>query len=118
MKSRNMIAPTLFLLALVGADAGGDAEKTTKAAAAEVDLPAPLNSLVVNPDHGQGLGPNGEDLHYGTREDLDDENKELFLRSLEEPTPVNEDAALAESIEKGATSDGGRASEGVVSAEH
>lgn len=79
------------------------------ASAAEDALPEPAeqapvlrNPALVETNHGQGLGPNGADLHYGDSIEPSDEDAQLLLQSLEEPmllqlqvTPSAQSAAEA-----------------------
>lgn len=105
MKSSNPMMLTL-LLALAGAtNLGHGADGATTPASAEEDILMPSNTLVVETDHGQGLGPNGEDLHYENSgvDPADDEGAALFLQALEEPTPLSEDTPIPEESENAAS---------------
>lgn len=65
------------------------AEVPTEGSGAAKNANILLNSDVVETDHGQGLGPNGEDLHYnegGLVESADD--TELTRQVLEQPTAI------------------------------
>lgn len=97
MKSQTIFTPLAFLVLVGVANVSNGADEKVTSDPSNAENVTPLNSLVVETDHGQGLGPNGTDLHYENDEKVPaSEDAELFLKSLEEPTPVDTDMAIEE----------------------
>lgn len=120
MKAQKTMTLTVILVVMGITNAGRtDADEgergIVKANSADESL-LPLNSLVVETDHGQGLGPNGEDLHYeNTPLEPESEDAELFLQALEEPSPVPTDTPILEGAESTASAEGGESDTAVTS---
>lgn len=97
MKFHNICTPLAFLVLLgVGNASNGAGEEVTPDSADAENL-APPNSLVIETDHGEGLGPNGTDLHYENDDQVaSDDDAKLFLQSLEEPTPIDSETEIEE----------------------
>lgn len=86
MNIRMMIAAFFALGITLATDvsyAASAAENAPPAAAQQ----APLlrNPALVETNHGEGLGPNGVDLHYGDAMESATDDAQLLLQSLQEP---------------------------------
>lgn len=91
MKFESLLPATLILTLAAGAAQAANQESASSASDAEG--PTPIEEIVIETDHGQGLGPGGKDLHFGNHlADPKNDDAELVLQALDEPIPINPSA--------------------------